>query len=132
MLERGNLIFVEGAADRDRKVARERQHEAAVVRTRLHGARPGGLEPLGSKSIFTAHGCDIKTLTSPGLTNQAGQSDSRANATALDYVHTKISTVTIATGGPVTSPIRDIRKSALPSLSPDQDRSSKMPTSAHL
>ena len=25
------------------------------------------------KSIFTAHGCDIKTLTSFGLTNQAGQ-----------------------------------------------------------
>ena len=29
--------------------------------------------PLGSKSNFTAHGCDIKTLTSPGLTNQADQ-----------------------------------------------------------
>jgi transposase InsO family protein len=30
--------------------------------------------PLGSKSTFTAHGCDIKSLTSPGLANQAGQS----------------------------------------------------------
>jgi hypothetical protein len=59
-------------------------------------------------------------------------SDSHANATTLDYVRTKISTVTIATAGPVTSPIRDIRKSALPSLSPDQDRSSKMLTSALL
>jgi hypothetical protein len=59
-------------------------------------------------------------------------SDSHKNATTPDYVHTKISTVTIATGGPVTSPIRDIRKSVLPSLSPDQDRSSKTPTSALL
>ena len=36
--------------------------------------------PLGSKSNFTAHGCDIKTLTSPGLTNQAGHYTARVSA----------------------------------------------------
>jgi integrase len=30
---------------------------------------------MGSKSNFTTHGCGIKTLTSPGLTNQAGHND---------------------------------------------------------
>jgi hypothetical protein len=30
---------------------------------------------LGRKSIFTARGCDIKTLTSHGLTNRAGHLD---------------------------------------------------------
>jgi hypothetical protein len=48
--------------------------EAQVViekwRVEYNTKRPHS--PLGSKSIFTAHGCDIKTLTSLGLTNQAG------------------------------------------------------------
>src|SRR5271168_808189 len=73
MLERGNFLLVEGGTDSDREVARGIQHEAPALGTRLQAACPGGLYPLGSKSIFTAHGCDIKTLTSPGLTNQAGQ-----------------------------------------------------------
>jgi hypothetical protein len=33
--------------------------------TGLQAACPRGLQPLGSKSNFTAHGCDIKTLSRP-------------------------------------------------------------------
>src|SRR5271154_3132537 len=72
MLEWGNFLLVEGGTDSDREVARGIQHEAPALGTRLQAPCPGGPQPLGSKSIFTAHGCDIKTLTSPGLTNQAG------------------------------------------------------------
>ena len=40
-----------------------RLHEATSLGTRLQAAYSGGLEPLGTKSIFTVHSCDIKTLS---------------------------------------------------------------------
>jgi hypothetical protein len=63
MLERRDFLLTEGGANRDREVARGIQHEAAAFCTRLQAACPRGLQPLGSKSKFTAHGCDIKTLS---------------------------------------------------------------------
>src|SRR5271154_5000510 len=71
MPEWRDLLFAEGGTNCYREVAGGIQHEETAQCTRLQAACPRGLYPLERKSIFTAHGCDIKTLTSLGLNPRA-------------------------------------------------------------
>ena len=87
MFERGDFLFAEGSADRDRAVAGKVQHPETALGTGLSatGTRgdraANGSSPVAYGSlraaicIFVRRGCDVNSLTHLGTKSRSGHSE---------------------------------------------------------
>jgi hypothetical protein len=62
MPERRDLLLAEGGGDRDREVEGCVQHTAPALGAGLQAACPVSLQLNGTKSNWTAPGCDVDSL----------------------------------------------------------------------